>query len=105
GTLQGTPQPFYDGAGFLRPPATVVAGVENIDACLVGTTADGVVVAFRGTLPIDQPGLNTLLDWFNNFIVLPVPGSGLPGHVHQGFLGSLENLWNPLFEEVKKQQS
>jgi hypothetical protein len=104
GTLEPeAAQPWYDGAGFVRPPATFVGGVQNVDAALVGTTADGVVLAFRGTLPIDQPGLDTLLDWFNDFCVLPVSGAGLPGHVHEGFLRSLENLWGRVRQEVKDQ--
>jgi len=106
GVLQAeAAQPFYDGAGFVQPPATFVGGPQNVDACLVGTSADGVVLAFRGTLPIDQPGLDTLLDWLNDFNALPVAGSGLPGHVHQGFLGSLENLWGGARDEVKKQRA
>jgi hypothetical protein len=98
-------QPFYDGAGFLNTPAAFVAGIENVDAAVVGTTADGVVVAFRGTLPINQVSLDTLLDWFNDFDALPVAGVGLPGQVHQGFLRSLDNVWNGVRDEVKRQQA
>ncbi len=47
--------PYYDGVGFMQPPAAFQAGKDDINACLVGTTPDGVVVAFRGTLPLDGP--------------------------------------------------
>src|SRR5262249_24105778 len=95
--------PFYDGAGFLQPPTAFVGGNNNVDAALVGTTADGVVLAFRGSLPLDQPGLDTLLDWFNDFNALLGEGAGLPGRVHTGFLESLDNLWNAVEPEVKGQ--
>jgi hypothetical protein len=39
---------YYAGAGFLQAPKAFVA--DAIHACLVGRTADGVVLAFRGTL-------------------------------------------------------
>ncbi len=95
---------YYQGAGFLQPPATFSAGVQNIDGCLVGTTGDGVVVAFRGTLPIDGPfTLRMLRDWINDLNAAPVAGAALPGAVHRGFLGSLDALWAPVREEVKRQ--
>src|SRR5260370_35812409 len=41
----GMPAPYYSGTGFLQPPATFAAGLENNDACLGGTTQDGIVLA------------------------------------------------------------
>ncbi len=99
----GAPQPFYDGAGFQQPPAGFVGGPHNIHACLVGATGDGVVLAFRGTIAINKPGLDTLLDWLNDFNALPVRGADLPGLVHGGFLNALTTLWDPALAEVKKQ--
>jgi hypothetical protein len=96
--------PYYTGVGFVRPPAAFEGGQEEINACLVGTTSDGVVVAFRGTLPIDGPfTLAKLLDWVNDFNVEPVAGDGLPGRVHRGFLGSLESVWPAVRDEVRRQ--
>jgi hypothetical protein len=96
--------PYYDGAGFLQPPTAFLGGPEDIDACLVGTTADGVVAAFRGTLPLDGPfTLPKLLDWTNDLNAQPVPGDALPGRVHAGFLLSLEALWDRVRDETKRQ--
>lgn len=96
--------PYYAGVGFTQPPAAFQGGVDDINACLVGTTGDGVVVAFRGTLPLDGPfTLPKLLDWVNDLNVQPVEEDGLPGKVHEGFLGSLDSLWAGVRDEVKKQ--
>jgi hypothetical protein len=96
--------PYYGGVGFSQPPAAFLAGDDEINACLVGTTGDGVVVAFRGTLPLDGPfTLPKLLDWANDLNAKPVPGDGLPGQVHEGFLRSLDSLWTGVRDEVKTQ--
>src|SRR5260370_4551898 len=81
---EGTPELFYQGAGFQEPPATFIAGPANINACLVGTTEDGVILAFRGTISINKPGLDTIFDWLNDLTVIPVSGPDLPGLVHEG---------------------
>jgi hypothetical protein len=75
-----TAVPYYAGVGFVEPPAAFLAGTDDINACLVGTTTDGVVVAFRGTLPLDGPfTIPLLLDWVNDLNARPIPGDGLPG--------------------------
>jgi hypothetical protein len=100
--------PYYAGAGFTNPPATFGGGVHNINACLVGANPDGVVVAFRGTLPIDPrlpidlPNLDALLDWMNDFNADLVAADGMPGLVHHGFLGSLDSLWSAVSAEVNR---
>ena len=40
---------YWNGAAFLNEPTVIQGGIDNNDACIVGTTSDGVVVAFRGT--------------------------------------------------------
>ena len=110
--------PFYDGAGFTQPPVTFGGGVHNINTCLVGNTPDGVVLAFRGTLPLPLintrglapldarltfPNLETMLDWMNDFNADLVAAPGMPGLIHHGFLGSLDSLWAAARDEVKRQ--
>ena len=66
------------------------AGVDRINAALVGEAADAIILAFRGTLPPGSPNpRQVILDWANDVDALLVtdPG-GLPGKVHQGFLDS-----------------
>ena len=93
---------YYAGAGFLAKPKTFLGGSQDIDACLVGTIPDGgVVVAFRGTLPPGHVSLQVLLDWINDATARPVSAPGMPGEVHEGFLGSLDALWDRLLPEVK----
>lgn len=100
--------PFYIGAGFSNPPTTFGGGIHNINACLVGANPDGVIVAFRGTLPIellmriDLPNLDALLDWMNDFTADLVAADGMPGRVHHGFLGSLDSLWSAVSAEVSR---
>ena len=73
---------------------------NGIDAFLYGETSDAAILAFRGTLPVRLSNSPTrlgqiLTDWINNTSATLVRGSpfGLPGYVHQGFAGSLDNLW------------
>ena len=89
--------------GFIGPVDGFAAGAINIDAALVGEAQDAIVVAFRGTLPPGSPNPGqVILDWANDVDALLVtdPG-GLPGHVHQGFLGSLNALWSAVEQAVK----
>ena len=103
GTLQRH-SPYYDAAGFESPPIPLVAGVDDIDACLVGTNADGVVVAFRGTLPPHHAHPRVLVDWLNDADTLPVEVPGIPGAVHRGFWNSLDSLWAPVVVEIVRQR-
>jgi hypothetical protein len=60
----------------------------------VGQNASGIIVAFRGTLPPNEP--DSYLDWLQDLFVEPVAYKGLPGKVHQGFLDAV----NPILQEV-----
>jgi hypothetical protein len=107
GTLPTDPTDrYYSGAGFAQAPKTFTA--DGINACLVGTTADGVVLAFRGTLSFNFDDLPSLKDWLNNFTAELVRPEWLPddspARVHQGFLGSLESLrTRGAFDEANRQ--
>lgn len=67
------------------------------DAVLIGQTDNGVVAAFRGTLPpreIDpRKAWNVALDWINDLGVRQRPVPYVDGGVHEGFVGSLDNIW------------
>jgi Lipase (class 3) len=95
---------YYPGAGFLAPPTTFVGGDQLIDACLVGKTVDGVVVAFRGTMELNLDSAPTVLDWLDDFNADPITAPGYPGQVHRGFSESLGFLWDRLLAEVKRQR-
>jgi hypothetical protein len=104
-TVAPDPENVYlAGAGFVRPPSALVGGPREIDACLVGEIADGVVVAFRGTLPLDIHRAPTLFDWLNDFNADPVKADGFPGHVHSGFLLALIALAPRLTVELARQR-
>ena len=97
-------KPYFDAIQFAVEPTATIAGSVNINACLVGTNTDGVVVAFRGTLPPDSPNHEqTVRDWMNDLHAELIHGGGLPGLVHEGFWNSLDSLWPWLLPEVQKQ--
>jgi len=82
--------PYFRGAGFL--PGTSVKRIgprSGLDACLVGRTVDGIVVAFRGTS-------GAPLEWLQNARVnlREIPGAVLKGappgaRIHAGFFDIL----------------
>jgi hypothetical protein len=90
--------PYFPDVGFLAKPAVHTAGHNQIDACLVGRNADGVILAFRGTVPPqpDEHFCQSLEDFANDIHLALVPAPGLPGRIHAGLAASLEGLW-PLF--------
>jgi hypothetical protein len=94
---------YYAGVGFVQPPTAFVGAREDIDACFVGTIPDGVVVAFRGTLPPVAYTLQILLDWINDIKARPIVAPGMPGRVHEGFLLSLDSLWEKTRAEARRQ--
>lgn len=96
------PPPYYEAVGFTAMPAAISGGDDNIDAALVGTTDEGVVVAFRGTLPpgFDMP---SLLDWLQDFFAVPRTVPGMPGQVHSGFDDSVNAIWDAVSSEAAAQ--
>jgi hypothetical protein len=98
--------PYYVGAGFIEPPIGIADGPEAIDACIVGRNVDGVVVAFRGTPPIDdrtKPIKQRIRDWCNDFRAELITSPGLPGRVHAGFAGAVNALWADVTAEIRRQ--
>ncbi len=85
-TTQFTPsQPYYEAVEYKTLPVPISGGSDNINAVLVGTTSDGIVIACRGTLP-PAADLPSMLDWIQDvFFSMPKSVNGLPGKVHSGF--------------------
>jgi hypothetical protein len=55
---------------------------------LVGENADGITVAFRGTLPPSLKDPESLLNWLEDFFAIPISAGNVPGQVHAGFYGA-----------------
>ena len=89
-----TGYPLAVDVNFIGTPTTYTAGREEIDACYVADTPDSVILAFRGTAFLDEgQEEQAIIDWLNNFMARPIEVSGIPGKLHQGFVGSVERLW------------
>jgi hypothetical protein len=102
----GQQPPYYAAAQFKQAPTALVAGGDAINACLVATTNDGVVVAFRGTLPPSSPDHEqTIRDWFNDLNAELIQPTGVAGRVHEGFWNAVDSFWQPLLAEVQRQIS
>jgi len=102
-----TSSPKYEAVGFHSAPEVIVRGPDQIDACLVGSTDAGLIVAFRGTLPLAfaNPAafFQSLLDWLTDAEMAQIEVPGIPGKVHQGFAKALLDLWEPLTVAIKQQ--
>ena len=97
--------PYYAAVGYINQPVPICGGSDNINAVLVGTNCDGVVVACRGTLP-PTADLTPVLDWIQDiFFSTPKLVAGLPGKVHSGFYMAVNSIWEPVLKEVSKQLS
>jgi hypothetical protein len=81
-----TPDPIFSSAVSYSSEPTAISA-NNVNACLVGQTATGIIVAFRGTLPPKDP--DGWRDWLQDLFAEPMPYRGLPGMVHSGFLQAL----------------
>ena len=86
---------FSKAVQYIGDPIAISTGDNNINACLVGQTAMGIIVAFRGTLP------TTLVDWFQDLLIEPVPSPGLPGKVHYGFQAAVQAMYPKILVAVK----
>jgi len=78
--------PYALGSGYL-PGSKLTRLSKGVNSCLVGRTADGIVVAFRGTQGASP------LDWLQNALLYlrTVPKKLAPrgSRVHSGFYGAL----------------
>ena len=93
-----TPDAVFSPAVAYTVPPTAISG-DQINACLVGQTSIGIVVAFRGTIPPGDP--DSFPDWLQDFFAEPVSAPGLPGLVHSGFMDALNSLIAGVVNAVK----
>jgi hypothetical protein len=95
-------QPSYDRVGFIGNPVAISSGPDDIDAALVGLNTDGIIIAFRGTLP-PRPPITTpvVLDWIQDMISVPSTFIGFPGKVHTGFFAAITSLWPGILKAVQ----
>jgi hypothetical protein len=90
-------------------PQGVLAGLFHQDAGMVGSIAEGSVVAIRGTTPFGHGHdlRQVLIDWASD-AVATLEGAaghppGFPGRVHFGFYKAFMRLWNKLQPLVAQQ--
>jgi hypothetical protein len=105
-TLAPDPKDVYvAGAGFLNPPTVFTAGPLAIDGCLVGQMADGIVLAFRGTMPLEFANPPTVRDWVGDFQAEPITMTGFPGALHAGFSSAFAVLAPSITAELQRLQA
>lgn len=87
---------------YLSTPMPISGGDDHIDACLVGENADGVIVAFRGTLPPSWQSQASVLDWLQDLLAEPESRPNVPGKVHTGFYDATSAIIAAVAAEVKR---
>jgi hypothetical protein len=92
-----TPDSIFSPAVNYSPDPTPISA-DKINACLVGQTTSGIIVAFRGTLPPKEP--DSYLDWLQDLFAEPVAYQGLPGKVHDGFLKAVNSILPAVIDAV-----
>lgn len=91
----------YSGISYVVDPFVVVAGVDEIEAALVGKTDSEIIISFRGTLP-PEPTVPSLLDWMQDLMAIPIPNKYLKGKVHSGFLIATLLLEEGILNAIKQ---
>jgi triacylglycerol lipase len=107
--------PEADGAARFQSELGLTAKLISVDntQAYVGTDDNNLVVAFRGSEgPVSVDGLK---DWFltnaANLLVQPqgplaeeFVAAGVGARWHQGFVGAIGEIWDPLYAEVTARQ-
>jgi Lipase (class 3) len=102
GACAYTPDLVYSPVvGYTSVPKAICGDVNSINACLVGENADGIIVAFRGTLPLSLKDPNSLLNWLEDFFDVPKPAPNVPGQVHSGFYDGTMSVINGVAAAVQ----
>ncbi len=94
---------YSPAVNFTSPPRAFSA--NQINAGLAGRNADGIIVAFRGTLaPVPLSGFG-LRDWLEDFFEQPESVKAgqlrVPGAVHSGFYNAVNSVIGEIAEYVK----
>lgn len=94
---------YYPAVKYVKTPQPISA--DNVNACLVGQNSDGIIVAFRGTLPPSLHSALSLRDWLGDFFDVPrMAATGLgkvPGAVHSGFYNAVLSVIGNVAQAVK----
>jgi hypothetical protein len=88
--------------GWRGTPTPISGDVDRIDACLVGENADGVIVAFRGTLPPSWQSQASVLNWLQDLMAEPERRPNVPGEVHTGFYDAASSIIAQVAAEVQR---
>jgi hypothetical protein len=89
-----TPDPPYDSRLlYSSGPVTVSSGVN---ACLIGKSANAILVAFRGTVA------DSLSDWLHDLLIAPQRRDPLPGAVHCGFHAAVMSILGGVIDAVNQ---
>ncbi len=104
------PPAIYDVAvNWSATPKAIAAasspGGKLINAALVGINQDGIIVAFRGTIPPSWK-VASLEDWWQDIVDSePISAPPLKGMVHSGFWHALQSIYAGVLAEVQSLQS
>lgn len=95
-----------ESVGWIKkhPPVAIVGGELNINACLIGVNnKDGIIVAFRGTLPPYPVSVAGIADWLHGIVVsTPNQAGNIRGKVHDGFWNALETIWPEILYQINR---
>jgi hypothetical protein len=94
--------PYGQTVGWLATPKAISGDTDRIDACLVGTNPDGVIVAFRGTLPPSFESVPSVLNWLQDLMAEPETRPNVPGKVHTGFYDATSSIIAAIAAEVRR---
>ena len=85
---------------------TSCGGLANLNACLIGSNQDGIIVAFRGTLRPSFQDPESFLDWVDDFFAIPRAGDAglgaVPGLVHSGFYDATMSCIQGVVQAVRQ---
>jgi len=91
----------FKSVGYIGDVFSVVGGVEEIEAALVGKTETELIISFRGTLP-PAPTIPSFLDWMQDLLAVPIKNKHLTGKVHCGFLIAFLLLEKGILDAISK---